>query len=60
MVQFQASKYALERKAFGTQIANFQAVSFMLADMAMNLEMSRLMTLRSAFEVLSFFPFLLH
>ena len=45
------AKYALERKTFGTEIANFQAVSFMLADMAMNLEMSGLMTYRSAYEV---------
>jgi acyl-CoA dehydrogenase len=44
----EASKYALERKTFGTPIANHQAVSFMLADMAINLELARLMTYRSA------------
>uniref|UniRef100_A0A0K0FYF5 Acyl-CoA dehydrogenase n=1 Tax=Strongyloides venezuelensis TaxID=75913 RepID=A0A0K0FYF5_STRVS len=44
----EATKYALERKAFGTNIANFQGVSFMLADMAMNLEISRLITYKSA------------
>ncbi|CAJ0583000.1 unnamed protein product, partial [Mesorhabditis spiculigera] len=47
----EAAKYSLERKAFGTQIANFQAVSFMLADMAIHLELSKLMTYRSAYEV---------
>ncbi|EFO21849.1 hypothetical protein LOAG_06636 [Loa loa] len=46
----EASKYALERKTFGTQIANNQGISFMLADMAINLELSRLMTHRSAWE----------
>lgn len=30
----EASKYALERKTFGTSIINHQAVAFMLADMA--------------------------
>uniref|UniRef100_A0A0N4ZWI2 medium-chain acyl-CoA dehydrogenase n=1 Tax=Parastrongyloides trichosuri TaxID=131310 RepID=A0A0N4ZWI2_PARTI len=44
----EASRYALERKAFGTHIANFQGVAFMLADMAMNLEISRLITYKSA------------
>ncbi|MCP9263203.1 Medium-chain specific acyl-CoA dehydrogenase, mitochondrial [Dirofilaria immitis] len=47
----EASKYALERKTFGTQIVNNQGISFMLADMAINLELSRLMTYRSAWEV---------
>uniref|UniRef100_A0A0N5ANI2 Medium-chain specific acyl-CoA dehydrogenase, mitochondrial n=1 Tax=Syphacia muris TaxID=451379 RepID=A0A0N5ANI2_9BILA len=47
----EAARYSLERKAFGTEIANFQAVSFMLADMAINLELSRLITYRSAAEV---------
>ncbi|VDO27045.1 unnamed protein product [Onchocerca flexuosa] len=47
----EASKYALERKAFGAQIANNQGISFMLADMAVNLELSRLMTYRSAWDV---------
>uniref|UniRef100_A0AC35TG52 Medium-chain specific acyl-CoA dehydrogenase, mitochondrial n=1 Tax=Rhabditophanes sp. KR3021 TaxID=114890 RepID=A0AC35TG52_9BILA len=44
----EASKYSLERKAFGTEIANFQGVSFMLAEMAMNLELARLMTYKAA------------
>ncbi|GMR56394.1 hypothetical protein PMAYCL1PPCAC_26589, partial [Pristionchus mayeri] len=47
----EATKYALERKAFGTQIANHQAIQFMLADMAMNLELSKLMVYKAAQEV---------
>ncbi|CAG9535069.1 unnamed protein product [Cercopithifilaria johnstoni] len=47
----EASKYALERKTFGARIAINQGISFMLADMAINLELSRLMTYRSAWEV---------
>uniref|UniRef100_A0A915NVK1 Medium-chain specific acyl-CoA dehydrogenase, mitochondrial n=1 Tax=Meloidogyne floridensis TaxID=298350 RepID=A0A915NVK1_9BILA len=47
----EAAKYSLERKTFGMPIANHQGVSFMLADMAMALELSRLMTYKSAQEV---------
>ncbi|KHN70958.1 putative medium-chain specific acyl-CoA dehydrogenase 10, mitochondrial [Toxocara canis] len=47
----EASKYALERKTFGQPIANHQAISFMLADMAINVELSRLVTYRSAWEI---------
>ncbi|NPA90314.1 MAG: acyl-CoA dehydrogenase [Chloroflexi bacterium] len=37
-----ARKYALERKQFGQPIANFQAIQFMLADMAIKIETARL------------------
>ncbi|EYC35296.1 hypothetical protein Y032_1083g3571 [Ancylostoma ceylanicum] len=47
----ESAKYALERKTFGTEIANHQAIQFMLADMAMNLELSRLATYKSAWDV---------
>merc|ERR1711894_147412 len=47
----EAAKYALQRKTFGTQIANHQAIQFMLADMACGVELSRLMTYRSAWEL---------
>ncbi|CAD6189069.1 unnamed protein product [Caenorhabditis auriculariae] len=47
----ESARYALERKAFGTQIANHQAVQFMLADMAVNLELARLVTYRAANDV---------
>jgi acyl-CoA dehydrogenase len=43
--------YAKERKAFGFPIAGFQAVQFMLADMAKDIEASRLLTLQSAWMV---------
>jgi acyl-CoA dehydrogenase len=41
-------RYARERKAFGVPIGDFQAVQFMLADMAKAIEASRLLTLQSA------------
>ena len=44
-----ARKYAKERKQFGKPIAANQAIAFMLADMAMKIEASRLLTYRSAF-----------
>jgi len=40
--------YAGERKAFGQPIGDFQAVQFMLADMAKGIEASRLLTMQSA------------
>lgn len=46
----EATKYALERKAFGTQIANFQAIQFMLADMAIGVETARIAYQRAAWE----------
>lgn len=47
----EATKYALERKAFGVPIAKHQAVAFLLADMAIGIETSRLATWKAAFEV---------
>ncbi|CAD6189951.1 unnamed protein product [Caenorhabditis auriculariae] len=47
----ESTKYSLERKTFGTEIANHQAVQFMLADMVMNVELSKLMVYRAAAEV---------
>ncbi len=43
--------YSTTRKAFGQPIASFQAVSFMIADMAMNIEASRLLVWKSAAEI---------
>jgi acyl-CoA dehydrogenase len=43
-----ARDYALERKQFGAPIATFQAIQFMLADMATKVTASRLLTLHSA------------
>ncbi|XP_054274760.1 medium-chain specific acyl-CoA dehydrogenase, mitochondrial isoform X2 [Macrosteles quadrilineatus] len=47
----EATKYSLERKAFGIPIAGHQAVAFMLADMAVGVESARLAWWRSAWEV---------
>jgi butyryl-CoA dehydrogenase len=44
----EAVAYAKERKAFGQPIAQFQAIQFMLADMALELDAARLLTLRAA------------
>lgn len=41
-------KYALERKAFGKPIAEHQAVAFMIADMAKDIEASRLLYQKAA------------
>ena len=41
-------KYAQQREAFGQAIANFQAIQFMLADMAIELEAMRLLTYKAA------------
>ncbi len=43
-----ALKYSRERKAFGTEIFNHQAIQFKLADMATNLEAAKLLTLQAA------------
>ena len=43
-----AIAYVKERKQFGNAIADFQAVQFMLADMAMKLEAARLMVYTAA------------
>jgi len=43
-------KYSRERKAFGTEIMNHQAIAFKLADMATRIEASRLLCLKAAWE----------
>jgi acyl-CoA dehydrogenase len=43
--------YARERQAFGEPIGNFQAVQFMLADMAKQIEAARLLTCQSAWMI---------
>ncbi len=45
-----ALKYSKERKAFGTEICNHQAVAFKLADMATNIEAARFMCLKAAWD----------
>ncbi len=44
----EAVEYARERRAFGQAIGEFQAIQFMLADMAKEIEASRLLTHQSA------------
>lgn len=48
---YEATKYSLERKTFGVPIATHQAVSFMLADMAIGVETARLAWQKSAWMV---------
>jgi len=43
-----ALQYSKERKAFGTEIMNHQAIQFKLADMATEIEASRLLCLKAA------------
>ncbi|XP_039590801.1 medium-chain specific acyl-CoA dehydrogenase, mitochondrial [Polypterus senegalus] len=47
----EATKYALERKTFGKVLAHHQAVSFILAEMAMKVELARMAYQRAAWEV---------
>ncbi len=41
-------KYAAERKAFGAPIASYQAIQWKLADMAVEIDAARLLTLQAA------------
>ncbi len=43
-------KYSKERRSFGTEISNHQAIAFKLADMATRIEASRLLCMRAAFD----------
>ncbi len=43
-----ALKYSTERQQFGKHLSEFQAIQFKLADIATNVEASRLLTLRAA------------
>ncbi len=45
----EARDYSLEREAFGTAISGFQAIQFMLADMATEVDAARLLIWRAAF-----------
>ncbi|HNC91867.1 MAG TPA: acyl-CoA dehydrogenase family protein, partial [Anaerolineales bacterium] len=46
-----AKNYAKEREAFGVKIAQKQAIAFMLAEMAVELESMRLMTWEAAWKI---------
>ncbi|MBX2976685.1 MAG: acyl-CoA dehydrogenase [Ignavibacteriaceae bacterium] len=43
-----AVNYSKQRKAFGTEIANHQAIQFKLADMAVKVDAAKLLTLQAA------------
>ncbi len=46
-----ASNYAREREQFGHPIGAFQAIQFMLADMAMKIEAARLLVYEAAYKL---------
>lgn len=43
-------KYAKEREQFGKPISRFQAIQWMIADMAMELEAARMLVYKAGFE----------
>ena len=43
-----ALKYSKERKAFGREISKFQAIQFMLSDMAVKVDAAKMLTLKAA------------
>jgi len=47
----EAVRYATERSTFGQPIAKYQAVSFMIADMAKDIEAARLLVWQSAWAI---------
>lgn len=53
----EALKYSKERVAFGQPISNFQAIRFILADMAMEIEAARLLTYKACAEAMAGRPF---
>jgi acyl-CoA dehydrogenase len=47
----ESKAYSLERKTFGVPIAQHQGIQFMLADMAVKYEATKLLLLKAAFQV---------
>tara|TARA_R110002050_G_scaffold157357_1_gene285913 strand:+ start:6371 stop:7513 length:1143 start_codon:yes stop_codon:yes gene_type:complete len=45
-----ALKYSKERKAFGTEISNHQAIAFKLADMHTDIEAARMLVMKAAWD----------
>ncbi|MDY2587408.1 acyl-CoA dehydrogenase [Winogradskyella aquimaris] len=45
-----ALKYSKERKAFGTEISNHQAIAFKLADMHTEIEAARMLVMKAAWD----------
>lgn len=46
----EATQYSLERKTFGRPIVDYQAISFMLAEMVIGIETARLAWMRAAWQ----------
>lgn len=53
----EAAKYARERRQFGKPIATFQAIQLKLADMAMEIELARLMYYKAAWLHMEHLPY---
>ena len=53
-----AISYSKERHQFGQPIANFEAIQWMLADMATNIEAARLLTYQAAYRQDHGLPFI--
>jgi len=53
-----AVNYAKERQQFGQRIANFQAIQWMLADMATQIDAARLLTYRACYLESQHLPFI--
>lgn len=47
----EATKYSMERKTFGKAIADHQAVSHILANMAIGIEAAKLLVFKAAYEI---------
>lgn len=47
----EAVQYSMTRKSFGQPIASYQAISFMIADMAKDIEAARLLVWKSAWTI---------
>lgn len=47
----EAVRYATERETFGQAISNYQAISFMIADMAKDIEAARLLVYKAAWMI---------
>ncbi|MFD2550185.1 acyl-CoA dehydrogenase [Bizionia sediminis] len=45
-----SKKYSKERKAFGTEICNHQAIAFKIADMATEIEAARMLVMKAAWD----------
>ncbi|MBC7385634.1 MAG: acyl-CoA dehydrogenase family protein [Cryobacterium sp.] len=47
----EAVAYSMTRKTFGQPIASYQAISFLIAEMGMNIEAARMLVYKAGFEI---------